>query len=100
MVVTTLPFGSYENNEQAVETAVRLLKEGGADAVHIEGTSVQAGTVNAIVDAGIPVLGPYRHHQTENRALRIVSNTRSNGRFRTANTRRRRCLRQRRSLCA
>ncbi len=57
MVVTTLPFGSYENNEQAVETAVRLLKEGGADAVHIEGTSVQGGTVSAIVAAGIPVLG-------------------------------------------
>ncbi len=57
MVVTTLPFGSYENNDQAVQTAVRLMKEGGADAVHIEGTSAQGGTVKAIVDAGIPVLG-------------------------------------------
>jgi 3-methyl-2-oxobutanoate hydroxymethyltransferase len=57
MVVTTLPFGSYETNEQAVETAVRLMKEGGADAVHFEGTSAQASSVKAIVDAGIPVLG-------------------------------------------
>ena len=57
MVVTTLPFGSYENTEQAVETAVRLLKEGGADAVHFEGTSPQAASVSAIVAAGIPVLG-------------------------------------------
>ena len=57
MVVTTLPFGSYESSEQAVETAVRLMKEGGADAVHFEGTSSQAGSVKAIVDAGIPVLG-------------------------------------------
>jgi len=57
MVVTTLPFGSYENTEQAVETAVRLMKEGGADAVHFEGTSAQAASVKAIVDAGIPVLG-------------------------------------------
>jgi len=57
MVVTTLPFGSYETNEQAVETAVRLLKEGGADAVHFEGTSAQEDSVKAIVDAGIPVLG-------------------------------------------
>jgi 3-methyl-2-oxobutanoate hydroxymethyltransferase len=57
MVVTTLPFGSYETTEQAVETAVRLLKEGGADAVHFEGTSVQAASVSAIVAAGIPVLG-------------------------------------------
>lgn len=57
MVVTTLPFGSYESNQQAVETAVRLMKEGGCDAVHFEGTSEQADRVRAIVDAGIPVLG-------------------------------------------
>ena len=57
MVVTTLPFGSYENNKQAVETAVRLMKEGGADAVHFEGTSAQGDSVEAIVGAGIPVLG-------------------------------------------
>jgi 3-methyl-2-oxobutanoate hydroxymethyltransferase len=57
MVVTTLPFGSYETPEQGVETAVRLMKEGGADAVHFEGSSSQGATVKAIVDAGIPVLG-------------------------------------------
>ena len=57
MVVTTLPFGSYETSEQAVATAVRLMKEGGADAVHFEGTSAQGNKVKAIVDAGIPVLG-------------------------------------------
>ena len=57
MVVTTLPFGSYETQEQAIQTAVRLMKEGGADAVHIEGTSAQGDTVSAIVGAGIPVLG-------------------------------------------
>jgi 3-methyl-2-oxobutanoate hydroxymethyltransferase len=57
MVVTTLPFGSYETNKQAVESAVRLMKEGGADAVHFEGTSAQGDSVKAIVGAGIPVLG-------------------------------------------
>ena len=57
MVVTTLPFGSYETTEQAVATAVRLMKEGGADAVHFEGTSAQSDSVKAIVGAGIPVLG-------------------------------------------
>jgi len=57
MVVTTMPFGSYETNEQALETAVRLMKEGKADAVHFEGTSAQADKVKAIVEAGIPVLG-------------------------------------------
>ena len=57
MVVTTLPFGSYETAKQATETAVRLMKEGGADAVHFEGSSAQANNAKAIVDAGIPVLG-------------------------------------------
>jgi 3-methyl-2-oxobutanoate hydroxymethyltransferase len=57
MVVTTLPFGSYETIEQSVETAVRLMKEGGADAVHFEGTNAQGESVKAIVGAGIPVLG-------------------------------------------
>jgi 3-methyl-2-oxobutanoate hydroxymethyltransferase len=52
-----LPFGSYESVEQSVTTAVRLMKEGGADAVHVEGTSAQEETVRAIVGAGIPVLG-------------------------------------------
>jgi len=57
MVVTTLPFGTYETDAQAVETAVRLMKEGEADAVHVEGTRAQAERVSAIVCAGIPVLG-------------------------------------------
>ena len=57
MVITTLPFGSYETAHQATETAVRLMKEGGADAVHVEGTSAQENIVKAIVSAGIPVLG-------------------------------------------
>ena len=57
MVVTTLPFGSYETREQAVKTAVRLMKEGEADAVHFEGTSAQCDSVKAIGGAGIPVLG-------------------------------------------
>jgi 3-methyl-2-oxobutanoate hydroxymethyltransferase len=57
MVVTTLPFGSYETNDQAIENAVRLMKEGGADAVHMEGTSAQAHHVKAMSEAGIPVLG-------------------------------------------
>jgi 3-methyl-2-oxobutanoate hydroxymethyltransferase len=57
MVVTTLPFGSYETPQQAIETAVRFIKEGGADAVHVEGTSAQEKVVKAIVNSGIPVLG-------------------------------------------
>jgi len=57
LVVTTLPFGSYNSVETAAQSATRLMKEGGADAVHLEGTRREAGLVAAIVSAGIPVLG-------------------------------------------
>jgi 3-methyl-2-oxobutanoate hydroxymethyltransferase len=57
LVVTTLPFGSYNSVETAAHSATRLMKEGGADAVHLEGTRREAGLVAAIVSAGIPVLG-------------------------------------------
>jgi 3-methyl-2-oxobutanoate hydroxymethyltransferase len=58
LLVADLPFGSYEaSDQQAIETAQRFIKEGGADAVKIErgGTSVERAL--AIVEAGIPVMG-------------------------------------------
>ncbi len=57
MVVTTLPFGSYETVDQAVATGVRLMKEGHADGVHVEGAAADAPKVKALVHAGVPVLG-------------------------------------------
>jgi 3-methyl-2-oxobutanoate hydroxymethyltransferase len=57
MVVTTLPFGSYETVEQAVTTGVRMMKEGHADGVHVEATAADAPKVQALVHAGVPVLG-------------------------------------------
>jgi 3-methyl-2-oxobutanoate hydroxymethyltransferase len=41
----------------ALRNATRLMKEGGADGVHLEGTCQAGATVRAIVSAGIPVLG-------------------------------------------
>ena len=58
VVVGDMPFGSYEvSDEQAVENAVRLVKEGGADAVKLERGGTTVSRVRAIVDAGIPVMG-------------------------------------------
>lgn len=58
MVVADLPFGSYEQSPaQAVETAVRLMKEGRAQAVKMEGTAQYAEHVRAMVLAGVPVIG-------------------------------------------
>lgn len=58
LLVADMPFGTYETStEKAVETAVRLVKEAGVDAVKLEGGVSRAKTVNAIVDAGIAVMG-------------------------------------------
>lgn len=57
MVVTTLPFGSYNHLAEAQHNATRLMKEGGADGVHLEGTRQNGELIRAIVGAGIPVMG-------------------------------------------
>ena len=57
-VVGDLPFGSYQaDTRDAVANAVRLVKEGGCAAVKLEGGEERAGTIAAIVAAGIPVMG-------------------------------------------
>ncbi|MDX6503426.1 MAG: 3-methyl-2-oxobutanoate hydroxymethyltransferase, partial [Gaiellaceae bacterium] len=57
IVVGDLPFGSYQvSDEQAVETAIRFVKEGGADVVKLEGAGTSVSRVHAIVAAGIPVM--------------------------------------------
>ncbi len=57
-VVADLPFMSYQiSDAQAVENAGRLIKEGGADAVKLEGGEVVVSRIEAIVRAGIPVMG-------------------------------------------
>src|SRR5579875_1527046 len=58
-LVADLPFGSYEvSDEQAVNTALRFVKEAGADAVKLErGNATSVARARAIVAAGIPVMG-------------------------------------------
>ncbi|CAO5166947.1 3-methyl-2-oxobutanoate hydroxymethyltransferase [Frankia sp. AiPs1] len=58
MVVADLPFGSYQAGpRQALETATRFLKEGGAHAVKLEGGARVAPAVETLTAAGIPVVG-------------------------------------------
>ena len=57
LIVTTLPFGSYNGVNEAVANATKIMKEGQADAVHLEGTAQSAEIVRMIVESGIPVLG-------------------------------------------
>lgn len=58
MVVVDMPFGSYQiSPEEAVRSAVRIMKETGADAVKLEGGASISEAIGRIVEAGIPVVG-------------------------------------------
>jgi 3-methyl-2-oxobutanoate hydroxymethyltransferase len=58
MVVVDLPFGSYQgNSKEALHSAIRIMKESGADAVKIEGGEEILESVQRILCAGIPVMG-------------------------------------------
>lgn len=58
LVVADLPFGTYQSNpEKAMESAVRMMKEGGAHSIKIEGGAEIEDSIRKIVNAGIPVMG-------------------------------------------
>lgn len=57
LVVADLPFASYVTEVDAVRTAARLLAEGGASSVKLEGGRAVAPTVRRLVEVGIPVMG-------------------------------------------
>lgn len=58
LVVADLPFGSYQASvEQALATASRFMKEAGAHAVKLEGGHRVMPQVEALVGAGVPVIG-------------------------------------------
>ena len=57
-IVVDMPFGSYQVNEDdAVRSAIRIIKESGADSLKMEGGEEIIGAVRRIVNAGIPVMG-------------------------------------------
>ncbi len=58
LVVVDLPFGSYQgNSREALNSAIRIMKETAADAVKLEGGAEIIESVNRILTAGIPVMG-------------------------------------------
>ncbi|MGH7883187.1 MAG: 3-methyl-2-oxobutanoate hydroxymethyltransferase [Candidatus Dormibacteraceae bacterium] len=69
LLVGDLPFMSYESSpEQAMATAGRMLKEGGMQAVKLEGGMAVVETVRRLAESGIPVMGhlgltPQKFHQ-------------------------------------
>ena len=91
LIVGDLPFLTYTTVEQAVHSAGRLLQEGGAHAVKLEGGRAVADVVRRLVEVGIPVMGhlgltPQSVHQlggfgpvgkTEEEAARILEDARA-----------------------
>lgn len=86
LVVVDMPFLTYEvSAEEAVRNAGRILKETGAHAVKVEGGSpVLASTVEAIVRAGIPVMG---HLGFTPQSVHVLGGARVQGRGSEARTR-------------
>lgn len=57
-VVVDMPFGAYQgNSKEALNSAIRIMKETGADAVKMEGGKEIIESVDRILSAGIPVMG-------------------------------------------
>ncbi|XP_022735270.1 3-methyl-2-oxobutanoate hydroxymethyltransferase 2, mitochondrial-like isoform X2 [Durio zibethinus] len=79
LLVGDLPFGTYETDtSQAVDTAVRVLKEGGMDAIKLEGGSpARITAAKAIVEAGIAVIG---HVGLTPQAISVLGGFRPQGR--------------------
>lgn len=58
LVVVDLPFGSYQgNSKEALNSAIRIMKESGAHAVKLEGGREVKESVERILSAGVPVMG-------------------------------------------
>lgn len=58
LVVVDMPFGTYQgDSREALQSAIRIMKEAGADAVKLEGGIEVIESVERILSAGIPVMG-------------------------------------------
>lgn len=58
LVVVDMPFGSYQGNSiEALHSAIKIMKETGADCVKLEGGEEIAESITRILSAGIPVMG-------------------------------------------
>ena len=58
LVLVDMPFGSYQgNSKEALNSAIRIMKETGGHSVKLEGGAEVAESIKRIVDTGIPVMG-------------------------------------------
>ncbi len=88
LCLVSMPYGSYATEELAIINALRLMKEGGADSVKLQGGREISHIIRAVAAAGVPVMShvgllPHRVHQlggfkmqgrTAEAALKIIDN--------------------------
>ncbi len=79
LIVGDMPFLSYSTPDDAVLNAGRFLREGGTQAVKVEGGVRSARTIDAIVKAGIPVMG---HIGLTPQAINAIGKVRVQGKTR------------------
>ena len=89
--LVSMPYGSYATPDVAVLNAIRLMKEGGAEAVKLQGGREMSHIIKAVADAGVPVMShvgllPHRVHlaggfkmqgRTADEAMTIIDNARA-----------------------
>ena len=89
--IVSMPYGSYATCDIAVENAVRMMKESGADALKLQGGREKFDIIKAVADAGVPIMShvgllPHYVHQfggfkmqgrTLEAALDIIDNARA-----------------------
>ena len=89
--LVSMPYGSYATVDLAITNAVRLMKEGGIEAVKLQGGAEMAHIIKAVADAGVPVMShvgllPHRVHlmggfkmqgRTADAALEIIENAKA-----------------------
>ena len=88
MTIASMPYGSYATEERAVENAIRMMKESGADALKLQLGKEGTNIIKAVADAGVPIMShvgllPHKIHllggfkmqgRTTDAALEIIEN--------------------------
>ena len=91
MIIASMPYGSYATEEKAVENAVQMMKESGADALKLQLGKEGINIIKAVVDAGVPIMShvgllPHKVHllggfkmqgKTANAAIEIIEDAKA-----------------------
>jgi 3-methyl-2-oxobutanoate hydroxymethyltransferase len=91
MTIASMPYGSYTTVENAVENAVRMMKESGADALKLQLGKEGINIIKAVVDAGVPIMShvgllPHKVHllggfkmqgKTANAAIEVIEDAKA-----------------------